>query len=417
MNVLDGDKIASLLQSLGYQRTDIFEDANIILLNTCSVREGPENKVFSELHRLKPLKEKNLEILGVVGCVAQQEKENIFKKAPFVDLVMGPRSILHLPQLIEQARIEKALEASFSEDTLLFPPEILQRSSATKASITVMEGCNKKCSYCVVPETRGREVCRSLNSIVEEVKILIDRGYKEFELLGQNVNCYKWEDKNFTDLLDEISSIEGVKRLRFITSHPKHFPLKAAELIAERKNICKYLHIPMQAGSSKILKLMRRQYDQEFYLKLIDKIKKIVPEIALSSDFIVGFPTETEEDFEETLKCVSYIQFDTIYAFRYSPRPRTTAEKFEKVPDEQAKERLNRLLDLQFEIQRKRFQSMVGKEVEVLLEGESKKGNQYTGRTDCNKVVNFTSKEPLEINHFYNVKITQSLVHSLIGEK
>lgn len=417
MNVLDGDKIASLLESLGYEKTNDFEEANIILLNTCSVREGPENKVFSELHRLKFLKEKNLEILGVVGCVAQQEKENIFKKAPFVDIVMGPRSILHLQELLKQAKLQKAMETSFGEDTLLFPSEILKRSHKTKASITVMEGCNKKCSYCIVPETRGKEVCRQFDSIVEEVNLLIDKGYKEFELLGQNVNCYKWENKTFVDLLDKISSIEGVKRLRFITSHPKHFPIEAAKLMAERKNICKYLHIPMQAGSSRILKLMRRQYDQEFYLKLIDEIKKIVPEIAISSDFIVGFPTESDEDFEETLKCVSYIEFDTIYAFKYSPRPGTVAEKYQEIGDAVAKDRLNRLLDLQFEIQKKKFQSFVGKEVEVLLEGESKKGNQYTGRTDCNKVVNFTSKEPLQINQFYNVKITQSLVHSLIGEK
>lgn len=416
MNVLDGDKIASMLKSMGYKRTKILEEANIILLNTCSVREGPENKVFSELFRLKPLKERNLEILGVVGCVAQQEKEKIFEKAPFVDLVMGPRSILHLKELIQKARHEKVIKASFLENALSYPYEILERSSKTKASITVMEGCNKRCSYCIVPDTRGREVCRPLLSIIEEVKMCIQKGYKEFELLGQNVNCYKEGKNNFVDLLDAVSSINGVERLRFITSHPKHFPIEAAELMAERNNICKYLHIPMQAGSSRILKLMRRQYDQSFYLELIDKIKKIVPQIALSSDFIVGFPTETEKDFEETLKSVELIEFDTIYAFKFSPRPNTAAEKLDRVKEEIAKERLKRLLELQFNIQKRKFQSYVGKRVKVLLEGQSKKGNQYSGRTDCNKVVNFTSKRTLKINHFYDVKITQSLVHSLIGE-
>ncbi len=416
MNVLDGDKIASLLESSGYEKTNSLDEANIILLNTCSVREGPENKVFSELYRLKAFKEKELEILGVVGCVAQQEKEKIFQKAPFVDIVMGPRSIMHLPELIKQAKYQKALKVSSDEDTLLFPPEILNRNSKTKASITVMEGCNKRCSYCIVPETRGREVSRPLSSIIEEVKMLIDRGYKEFELLGQNVNCYKDGKNNFVDLLDEVSSIKGVKRLRFITSHPKHFPIEAAKLIAERNNICKYLHIPMQAGSSRILKLMKRQYDQPFYLELIDKIRKIVPEIALSSDFIVGFPTECEEDFEETIKCVNLIKFDTIYAFKYSPRPNTLASKMESVPKNIAKERLNRLLVTQHEIQKELFQSFVGKTLQILLEGESKKGNQYTGRTDCNKIVNFTSEKVLKINNFYNVKITRSLVHSLIGE-
>ncbi len=419
MNVLDGDKITSLLENLGYEKTENMEDANIILLNTCSVREGPENKVFSELMRLKYLKEKNLEILGVVGCVAQQEKEEIFKKVPFVDLVMGPRSIMQLPSLLNQAKEQKAIETSFREDTLQFPQEILKRSHPTKASITIMEGCNKRCTYCVVPETRGKEVYRPFDSIVEEVKICIDKGYKEIELLGQNVNCYRdiKKRKDFCDLLDEVSTIDGVKRLRFITSHPRHFPIEAAKLIFERENICKFLHLPMQAGSSRILKLMKRQYDREFYLNLIDKIKEIVKDIALSSDFIVGFPTESEAEFEETLECIKKIKFDTIFSFIYSPRPKTEASKLKPVEKEIAKARLSRLLEEQNKIQIERFSRYSGKEIEVLLEGKSKKGEQYMGRSDDNKVVNFTSSRELKVNNFYKVKITESFLHSLKGEE
>lgn len=418
MNVLDGDKISSILESLGYEKATNLDEANVILLNTCSVREGPENKVFSELMRLKPLKEKNLEIIGVVGCVAQVEREKIFERAPFVDLVMGTRSILQLPALLNQSRWQKAIDTTFSQDSLLFPSEILMRSHPTKASITIMEGCNKKCTYCIVPETRGREVYRDYHSIIEEVKLSIDKGYMEFELLGQNVNCYKDKNKkkNFVDLLDDISRIDGVKRLRFVTSHPRHFTLEIAKLMRERENICKYLHLPMQAGSSRILKLMKRQYDKEYYLELIENIKEIVKDISLSSDFITGFPTETEEDFEETLECLEKVRFDTVYAFAFSVRQNTPAEKLEQVSKSVSKVRLARLLDLQHKIQAERFSRFVGKEVEVLLEGKSKKGNLYMGRTDDNKVINFTSNRNLETNKFYKVKITESLVHSLKGE-
>jgi tRNA-2-methylthio-N6-dimethylallyladenosine synthase len=416
MNVLDGDKIASLMESLGHEKTENIKDANIILLNTCSVREGPENKVFSELARLKPLKEKNLEILGIVGCVAQQEKAVIFKRAPYVDLVMGPRSLMHLPELLEQAKTQKTIETSDAEDSLLFPPEILRRSHPTRASITVMEGCNKKCAFCIVPETRGREVYRPLDSILDEVKRSVDGGYKEIELLGQNVNCWKSGGKHFTNLLDEVSRTEGVKRIRFMTSYPKHFPVGAAKLMAERENVCPYLHLPLQAGSSRILKLMRRQYDQEFYLDLIKQIKEIVPGITLSTDIIVGFPTETEEDFAETIKCVETVGFDAIYSFRYSERPGTSAAEMEKVPESVARERHQRLFDLQFRVQSQRHRDLIGMTFEVLLEGVSKMGGQYMGRAANNIVVNFTSPHQLKVNEFYNVVVSESFGNSLKGE-
>jgi len=416
MNVLDGDKIASLLEELGYEKADRLEDANVILLNTCSVREGPEDKVFAELSRLKKLKKKNLEILGVAGCVAQQEKNAVFERAPYVDIVMGPRSLSHLPELLRQARDQKAIETSEKEDSLLFPPDILRRSHPTKASITVMEGCNKKCSYCIVPETRGREVCRPISSILEEVSVAVDRGYSEIELLGQNVNCWKHGSEDFTDLLDKVSSVAGVRRLKFMTSHPKHFPLEAANLMAERENICNFLHLPLQAGSSRILKLMRRQYDREYYMDLVRSIKEAIPGIVLSTDLIVAFPSETEDEFEESLECLREVRFDSVFSFRYSPRPGTPAAAMEPVPEIIARERHQRLMALQLGIQTHDHSRFVGKTVEVLVEGVSKRGGQYMGRIPETIVVNFTSGRSLEVNSYQRVEILKSHPHSLEGK-
>lgn len=415
MNVLDGDKIASLLEELGYEKADRLEDANVILLNTCSVREGPEDKVFAELSRLKKLKKKNLEILGVAGCVAQQEKNAVFERAPYVDIVMGPRSLSHLPELLRQAHDQKAIETSDKEDSLLFPPGILRRSHPTKASITVMEGCNKKCSYCIVPETRGREVCRPAGSILEEVSVAVDRGYSEIELLGQNVNCWKNGSEDFTDLLDKVSSVAGVKRLKFMTSHPKHFPLEAAKLMAERENICNFLHLPLQAGSSRVLKLMRRQYDRKFYTDLVSGIKAALPGIVLSTDLIVAFPSETEDEFEESLECLREIRFDSVFSFRYSPRPGTPAAEMEPVPEIIARERHQRLMALQLGIQTHDHSRFVGETVEVLVEGVSKRGGQYMGRIPETIVVNFTSEVSLEVNSYQRVEILKSHPHSLEG--
>ena len=415
MNVLDGDKIASLLEELGYEKADKLEDANVILLNTCSVREGPEDKVFAELSRLKKLKKKNLEILGVAGCVAQQEKNAVFERAPYVDIVMGPRSLSHLPELLRQARDQRAMETSDKEDSLLFPPDILRRSHPTKASVTVMEGCNKKCSYCIVPETRGREVCRPIGSILEEVSVAVDRGYSEIELLGQNVNCWKHGSEEFTDLLDKVSSVAGVKRLKFMTSHPKHFPLEAAKLMAERDNICSFLHLPLQAGSSRILKLMRRQYDRKFYTDLVAGIKAAVPGIVLSTDIIVAFPSETEDEFEESLECLREIRFDSVFSFRYSPRPGTPAAEMEPVPEIIARERHQRLMALQLGIQTHDHARFVGNTVEVLVEGVSKRGGQYMGRIPETIVVNFTSDKSLKVNSYHRVEILKSHPHSLEG--
>jgi len=417
MNVLDSDKMAGILEAQGYTPAAREEEADLILLNTCSVREGPENKVFTELGRLRSLKDRRGLILGLAGCVAQQEKAEVFRRAPWVDLVVGPRGVPHLAELVRQARLQgRALDTEFHADSVLFDDRLIARSSPTKAYVTVMEGCNKKCAFCIVPATRGAEVYRPLASILEEVRRAVDRGYAGVELLGQNVNCWK-EGRNlrFPDLLAAVSDLPGVRRLRFTTSHPRHFPLAAADLMAERSNLCPYLHLPVQAGSDRILKAMRRQYDRAFYLDLVAEIRKRVPAIALSGDVIVGFPGETEEDFQQTLDLVKETRYDTLFSFVFSPRPGTPAARLEPVPRAAAKERHQRLLDLQLAIQTERFAAFVGKTVEVLVEGESKKGGQYSGRAPDNKVVNFTADRPVAVGDFIEVEVTRSNVNSLLG--
>ena len=416
MNALDSDKMAGLLQGMGYLPTEEEREADVILLNTCSVREGPENKVFTELGRLHPLKRSKPLILGLVGCVAQQEKEQVFKRAPYVDLVMGPRGLRHLPELLAQARNQRAIDTQFHDDSILFPDQAIARTNPTKAYITVMEGCNKRCTFCIVPSTRGREVYRPMKDIVEEALRAVDEGYKEVELLGQNVNCWREGDRGFADLLAAVSDIAGIRRLRFTTSHPRHFPLCAADLMAERENLCPYLHLPVQAGSDRVLKLMRRQYDKAWYLELVQQIRERIPHIALSTDVIVGFPSETEEDFQHTLDVVRRVEYDTLFSFRYSPRPDTPAAAMEPVGDAVARERHQRLLDLQLEIQIRRFAAVEGRVVEVLVEGESKKGGQAMGRTRDNKVVNFAADRPVAVNTLVDVRVTHSAVNSLVGE-
>ena len=417
MNALDSDKMAGLLQGMGYEAAEREADADVILLNTCSVREGPENKVFTELGRLKGLKKERHVILGLVGCVAQQEKAEVFKRAPYVDLVMGPRGVKHLPELLRQAKHQRAIDTLFHDDSILFPDQAIARSHPTKAYITVMEGCNKQCTFCIVPTTRGREVYRPLQSIVDEARHAVDAGYMEVELLGQNVNCWKDGGEGFADLLAAVSDVPGVRRLRFTTSHPRHFPIEAADLMAERENLCPYLHLPVQAGSDAILKAMRRQYDKAWYMNLVDEIRARVPQIAFSSDVIVGFPGETEEDFGHTLDVVRRVEYDTLFSFRFSPRPGTPAGSMEAVAEDVARERHQRLLDTQLEIQTRRFAAAVGQTVEVLVEGESKKGGQFSGRSRDNKIVNFTSDRPVGVNTLAHVLVTHSNVNSLLGER
>jgi tRNA-2-methylthio-N6-dimethylallyladenosine synthase len=417
MNVLDSDKIGGILSSLGYEPAAGAREADLILLNTCSVREGAASKVFAELGRLRPLKRRGDVILGVVGCVAQQEGEAIFQRAPYVDLVMGPRAIQHLPELLQQARDSRALDTTFYEDSVLFPDRLIARTHTAKAFITVMEGCDKQCAFCIVPTTRGREVCRPLADILVEARRALDQGYIEVELLGQNVNCWKEGKSGFVDLLDAVSLLPGLKRLRFTTSHPRHFPLAAADLMAARPVLCPYLHLPVQAGSDRILKLMRRQYDRGWYLDLISAVRERVPHVALSTDIIVGFPAESEADFEDTLDVVRRVEYDQIFSFRYSPRPGTPAASMgEAVPEETARMRHQRLLQEQAPIQARRYRAFAGRVMELLVEGPSAREGTWAGRTPCNKVVNFGAPLPPKPGTLVTVRVTRSSQNSLQGE-
>jgi len=425
MNVHDSEFLAGLLESIGYSPSDDESDADIILLNTCSVREKAEQKLFSMLGRMGELKRSNPRlVLGVCGCIAQHEGERIFKRTPFVDLVLGTRAVGRLPQLLreleEQRRVGEGREhVCFIE----LPDEIesssvFVRRSSVIAYVTIMEGCDNYCSYCIVPYVRGRETSRPAEEIVAEVEELAGNGYVEIHLLGQNVNSYNDPagKMDFADLLDAVARVEGIKRIRFITSHPKDFSEKIAEVMASHENICNAIHMPPQSGSNKILSAMRRGYTREGYLGKVDILKRYLKNVHISGDFIVGFPGEREEDFKYSLDLVERVGFSQLFTFVYSPRPGTRAAGLEDdVPREIKIERLQRLQQLQNEIQDVLHRSMIGSVETVLIEGESAKGGgQLCGRTEGNIIINLDAPPEL-IGKLAPLEITEAGTHSLVG--
>jgi tRNA-2-methylthio-N6-dimethylallyladenosine synthase len=421
MNFHDSEKISGILTNNGYIKTNSISEADIIIINTCSVREKPQHKVYTELGRLKRIKKNKPNLIIVVaGCVAQQEGKKLLAKSIVPDIIIGPKNINELPVLLEdkeKLKNNKVVSLSQPKQEPCFNVAEIDRESNVKAFITVMEGCNKFCSYCIVPFTRGREIYRDFNSILKEISMLADKGYKEICLLGQNVNSYRYENYNFADLLEEISKIDEIKRIRFVTSYPKDFDQRIIRLMADKPKICHYLHLPVQSGSNKILEKMKRGYTVEEYLDLINSIKKYLPDIALSTDIIVGFPGESEDDFKQTLNLVSEVGFLTMYSFKYSPRPFTYALRYEDdVPPEVKQERLNILQSLQKDIQEKKYASFVNKIKEVLVEGYSKRSSsELTGRTIENIVVNFIGDER-DIGNLRYVKISEAYSNSLKGE-
>ncbi len=419
MNEHDSEKISGVLSSLGYCNSDDTEHADIILLNTCSVREKSHNKVFTFLGKLRKLKESNPDlIIGVCGCVAQHEKEDIFKKSPFVDFLLGPRSIGSLKSLIDQAKSKKrAVDFEMRNDFARLPYAAFARSTFPRAYITIMEGCNRRCTYCIVPQTRGREVCRSLEEIVAEGYAIADAGYQEVELLGQNVNSYLHERKTFVDLLAALHQIDPLKRLRFTTSHPSHLTEELMQLMKDSRKICNHLHLPLQSGSSKILRIMGRGYSAEEYAEKAVWLKQNIKDFTLSTDVIVGFPGESNDDFLKTISMLREIEFETIYSFAYSPRPGTAASMMkDDIPKTLKMERLYHLQNVQSSIQTAANKKWEGRCVEVLTEGKSKKSQlMLCGRMTNNKIVNFTGPNDL-IGRFAHVTITESSVHSLIGQ-
>ncbi len=425
MNEYDSAKMADLLlSSEGMEATDDPAQADVLLLNTCSVREKAQEKVFHQLGRWKHLKQKNPDLLiGVGGCVASQEGEAIVARAPYVDLVFGPQTLHRLPQLLAARRSERRtqVDISFPEiEKFDHMPEA--RVEGAMAYVSVMEGCGKFCTYCIVPYTRGGEVSRPLDDVLAECRSLVERGVKEINLLGQNVNAYQGAtdegvDADLALLLHLVADIPGLERLRFTTSHPNEFTPRLIEAYAEIPKLASYLHLPVQAGSDRILAAMKRGYTALEYKSLIRKVRAARPDISISSDFIVGFPGETEADFEATLKLVKDVGFDASFSFVFSSRPGTpAAEMADDTPQEAKLERLARLQAQLNEQAQAISQAMVGTTQRILVEGVAKKdGNELAGRTANNRVVNFPGN-PRLINQFIDVLITSALPHSLRGE-
>ena len=423
MNVYDSERMVEALGSKGYEQTDAPEDADMILLNTCHIREKAAEKVYSELGRFKELKAEKPKLkIGVAGCVAQAEGEEIMRRQPLVDLVVGPQSYHRLPEL--EAKLEnggKSIETDFPEEdkfTVLKSRPKVKR--APSAFLTVQEGCDKFCAFCVVPYTRGAEVSRPAEQIISEAKNLVERGVREITLLGQNVNAYhgigaKGAEWSLARLIWALNDIDGLKRIRFTTSHPNDMADDLIEAHANCAKLMPYLHLPVQSGSNKILKRMNRSHTAESYLKLIEKIRAARPDILLSGDFIVGFPEETEEDFEDTMSLIKEVKYGQAFSFKYSTRPGTPAAEREQIPEDLKTERLHRLQALIATQQRDIQDQMVGRKVSVLFEKNGRFDGQMVGKSEYLHAVHVTS-DKLEIGSLKQVRITKSKVNSLTGE-
>ncbi|MCI8405365.1 MAG: tRNA (N6-isopentenyl adenosine(37)-C2)-methylthiotransferase MiaB [Clostridia bacterium] len=423
-NENDTERIRGMLREAGFEFTDDSHKADVVIYNTCAVRENAEQKVFGRLGILKHIKEERRDMLiGVCGCMVQQEHitEKIKKVHDHVDLVFGTHALYKMPQLLYRAMNEKKTVVDIEESDGAIAEDIpIMRDDTKKAWVSVMYGCNNFCSYCIVPYVRGRERSRTPEAVIAEVRELVKNGCSEIALLGQNVNSYGKDldtDIDFADLMRMVNDIEGVERIRFMTSHPKDLSDKLIKTIAECDKICKQLHLPFQAGSDKILEQMNRKYTKAEYLAKIEKVKKAIPNISLSTDVIVGFPTETGEDFEETLDVLRRAEFDNIFSFIYSRREGTPAAKLDFVlSEEEIHENFNRLLEVQNEISKRKNEAYVGRIERVLVDGMSKNDDTtLSGRCDSSKIVNFKGDKSL-IGKYVNVRITQAHTWSLNGE-
>ena len=441
LNENDSERISGILSKAGYEKTEKLEEANLIIFNTCCVRENAEDKLFGKLGEVKKYKEKNGCIIAVAGCMMQEKHivDKLKQSYPFVDIIFGPHTMQNFPKDLYIA----IKENKKIEDILDIEGQIIEgiptlREDKIKASVTIMNGCNNFCTYCIVPYVRGRERSRHPQDIYNEVVELAKKGYKEVTLLGQNVNSYlvnekaKGEDTNFivikedkkeykvnsfATLLKLINMVEGIERIRFISPHPKDFTDDVIDAIKESEKVCKLIHLPLQSGSTKVLKEMNRKYTKEEYLKLVEKIKNKIPEIEFSTDIIVGFPGETEEDFKDTLEIVSKVRFEQIYMFIYSRRVGTVADKMENQIDEKIKHiRFDKLKELAEQIIQEKNKQYIGKEQKILVEGKSKTNEKtLTGRTETNKVVNFEGEEKL-IGKILTIKIESEHMWYLKGK-
>ena len=423
MNVHDSEKVIGTLISQGYRQVDSVEQAELIFYNTCSIRDKAEQKVFHRLADFKKLREQGKKF-AVIGCVAQQEGEKIFQRAPHVSLVAGSASYRNLPQMLVQ--IEAGQRATGLDDRQsgeTFETEFTARSNPHRGYITIIEGCDKFCAYCVVPYTRGKERSRTSGSVLNEARQMAESGYTEIQLLGQNVNSYldPSEKKSFAELLAAIGEISGIRRVRFTTSHPRDFGRDIVEAIDSVPTLCDHVHLPVQSGSSRVLTSMSREYTREQYLDRIALIKAAKKRrISITTDVIVGFPGETEAEFEETLSLLDEVGYDGIFSFKYSARPNTPALKYaDGIPEEEKWRRLQALNAKQREIQIVRFGSHLGEKIEVMVEGSNVARSQLIGRTSQNKTLNFTvpaGAAAPALGGYAQVLVTRTLPNSLVGE-
>ncbi len=422
MNAHDSEKVIGTLEHEGYTRVQDEEAAGLILYNTCSIRDKAEQKVFHRLNEYKRMQGEGKQF-AVLGCVAQQEGEKIFERAPYVSLVSGSASYRNLPEMLVRLEAgEKRITGLDDRQTdETFDTEFTARSNPHRGYITIIEGCDKFCSYCVVPYTRGKERSRSSESIMAEARRMADRGFTDIQLLGQNVNSYRdpLGRRSFAEVLGTIGELPGVRRVRFTTSHPRDFTPDIIAVIDSTLTVCDHVHLPVQSGSSAVLKAMQREYTREWYLERIAWIKAARRDISMTTDIIVGFPGETEGDFEQTMTLLDEVGYDAVYAFQYSPRPNTPAAGMpDTVPDEIKSVRLQRLMDAQRERQRVSYERHLNQVMDVMVEGYNRQRGQVTGRSSQNKTVNFTTAQPIfpALGSYVNVRITKTFPNSLVGE-
>lgn len=426
MNVNDTERMYSLLEMANFTPVSTAEEASVIIINSCSIREKPVHKVYSEVGTYRKLKEKNPDLkIGIGGCVGQQEKENLIKNQPMIDFVFGTDTIDSLPNLVAQVYTppvpgekNKIISAKFNHRAP-YHVDTLVRNPGVSTFVNITKGCDNFCTFCVVPYTRGREKSRPLNHILMDVRTLTQRGVKEVTLLGQNVNSYESEcGADLADLLEKLAKETSLERIRFTTSHPKDFDQKLVDVMyANQPKVCEYIHLPFQSGNSRILERMNRGYTREEYLAKIAMIKKAIPNVVLSTDIIVGFPGETEEEFLDTMSLVQEVGFETIFAFKYSPRPNTKAAKFEdQVPEDIKSERLNRLFEMHDKMAFEMVKPYEGKILEVMIEQINPEKKQATGRSSQNKLVHFTGVNANLVGQTVPVRILQAFPAVMRGE-
>ena len=427
MNELDSQRLAGQLMQQGVLPTDDPADADVILLNSCSVREKAAQKAYSRLGEYRRLKADRPNLLiGFCGCVAQQEGEAALLRLPELDFVLGPARVGELLDVLRQRRAGERVVATGFPEERRFDLDAIDREGVYKGMVTIIEGCNKKCTFCIVPTTRGPERCRPIAEVLAEVEYLVRRGFVEIELLGQTVNHWREPagssrgELDFADLLEAVATLPGVRRLRFVTSYPRDFTPRMVEQVGKHENICPYLHLPVQSGSNRLLRLMGRGYEIESYLRLVDDLRRARPGLAISTDLIVGFPGETDDDHRASLELIERVRFAQIFAFTYSPRPGTAAPRMSlaAVPDDVASQRLQELLALQRGIQRELNVELVGRTMDALVTGWGRETGQQIGRTPCHRIVLFAAGgRPARAGELVTVRIDAAQHHSLLGSR